>query len=419
MEYGLIGKTLKHSFSKEVHEELAEYSYQLCPLPTKQDFDEFFQKRDFAGINVTIPYKEDVIPLCHQIDQHAKEIGAVNTIVNQDGLLYGYNTDYKGFLHLAEISGISFENKHVMILGTGGTCKTVTCAAKNNGAKSVTIVGRTAKNDAIDYKTAATKTETQILVNTTPVGMFPDNNKFPIDIDIFPKLEGVLDVVYNPLETLLIQKAREKGLLHGSGLPMLVAQAKFAVEIFIGDTLQEQAIAKVAAKMYKRQCNVVLVGMPSCGKSTLGRQVAKQLGRSFIDLDKAIEAHAKKSIPDIFAQHGEAYFRDLETEVCKTYAKEHGLVLSTGGGIVKRSENMEALRQNGIVCFIERDIQKLHTGGNRPLSSDISAVKNLLHERLPLYRKYSDYSISNNQLHSKAVKDILEGLHEIISNKWT
>lgn len=418
MEYGVIGKVLAHSFSKPVHESLADYTYNICELPDKAAFDAFFEERSFKAINVTIPYKADVIPLCAYVDPKAAAIGAVNTIVNRDGELYGYNTDYMGFLYLTDLAGVDFAGKKVMVLGTGGTCKTVCTAALDRGAVSAQVVGRKAAGEVIDYAAAATKTDTQIIINTTPVGMYPNNDACPIDIDFyveaFPKLEAVIDVVYNPLESVLVQKAKAKGLIAMGGLPMLVAQAKFAVEIFLDKELLDSESLRVLSEVKRKLTNVVLVGMPSCGKSRKGEGLAERLGRKFVDLDAEIVAFAGKSIPEIFAEDGEEKFREIESLVCKNVAKENGLVIATGGGIVKNPANVLWLKQNAVVAYVKRDLDKLKIGGNRPLSTDMAALEQLFVERNPLYEASADFCVTADEIDT-AVDELEAKFNEVFS----
>lgn len=425
MGYGLIGKTLGHSFSKVVHEALTDYSYSLYPLPTEEDFHAFMKKQDFPGINVTIPYKQDVIPYCHSLDHKAKAIGAINTIVNRDGKLYGYNTDYDGFLYLAEETGISFQDKTVLILGTGGTFKTVSAVLEDQNAKKIYVATRRPNEKAshpyetLSYDDAKTKTDVEIILNTSPVGMYPHTHSTPLLLDGLPNLIGVLDVVYNPLETRLVQEAKAKNIKASSGLPMLVAQAKFAAEHFTGKPIEKSAMDNVVSQIAQRQSNLILIGMPGCGKSTLGSEVAKLMDRTFIDLDAEIEKEIGTSIQIFFETQGEDAFRQLETEVCKKFAKEHSLVISTGGGIVTREENIPALQQNGVLLYLKRPLNTLAFGEGRPLSKDPDRVAKLFQERTPLYEKACHKSLENNKSISEIAIEIQEVYHEIFNPQRT
>lgn len=391
MEYGLIGEKLPHSFSKEIHEKLAGYDYQLKEL-TPAQVPEFLKKREFKGINVTIPYKQTVIPYLDEIDDKAKAIGAVNTIVNRDGKLYGYNTDYDGMVALIRHAGLSLEGKTVLILGTGGTSKTAMAVAKDLGAASVQRVSRTGKEDAITYEEAQ-RLPVQILINTTPSGMYPNPDGQPIDLSRFGWLEGVLDAVYNPLRTRLVLQARDNRARAQSGLYMLVAQAAVACEHFLGEKLPEGALDTVYRQIHGQKQNIVLTGMPGSGKSTVGKILARQMGREFVDTDTEIIRTAKKPIADIFAQKGEAYFRDLESQVIAQLSQRTGLVIATGGGAILREENVRRLRQNGRLYFLDRPVEAICPTDDRPLSRDREALERRYEERYTRYNVTADTRI--------------------------
>ena len=311
--YGLIGGKLGHSYSKIIHEKIADYTYELLPLPTEAEARTFMEKRAFAAINVTIPYKQFVIPYCDVVDPKAQAIGAVNTIVNRDGKLYGYNTDYAGFAYLAGAHGVDFAGKTVLILGTGGTHSTVTAVCRDGGAKEILTASRTGKGDALLYSEAMHRPDVQIIVNTTPCGMFPNVGQCLIDPKAFPALEAVLDVVYNPFRTELLLRAEDCGGTAAGGVEMLVAQAVFATEHFTGRQLDTAAIIPAVSRELRHQlANVSIIGMPGCGKSTLGAALAKRLDKKFVDLDAEIERRTGHNIPDIFAQEGEDAFRRYE-----------------------------------------------------------------------------------------------------------
>ena len=391
MEYGLIGEKLPHSFSKEIHEKLAGYDYQLKELTAAQ-LPAFLEKRDFKGINVTIPYKQAVIPYLDRLDDKARAIGAVNTIVNRDGRLYGYNTDYDGMVALIRHAGLSLEGKTVLILGTGGTSKTAMAVAADLGAASVQRVSRTGKEGAISYEEAQ-RLPVQILINTTPSGMYPHPDGQPMDLSRFGWLEGVLDAVYNPLRTRLVLQARDNGARAQSGLYMLVAQAAAACEHFLGEKLPEGTLRKVYRTVHGEKQNIVLTGMPGSGKSTVGRILAREMGREFVDTDTEVIRLAKKPIPDIFAQRGEAYFRDLESQVIAELSQRTGLVMATGGGAILRAENVRRLRQNGRIYFLDRPVEDIMPSDDRPLSRDREALEKRYAERYPRYVTAADTRI--------------------------
>ena len=391
MEYGLIGEKLPHSFSKEIHEKLAGYDYQLKEL-TPAQLPAFLEKRDFKGINVTIPYKQAVIPYLDELDPKAAAIGAVNTIVNRDGKLYGYNTDYDGMVALIRHAGLSLEGKTVLILGTGGTSKTAMAVAKDLGAASVQRVSRTGREGAISYEEAQ-RLPVQILINTTPSGMYPNPDGQPMDLSRFGWLEGVLDAVYNPLRTRLVLQARDNGARAQSGLYMLVAQAAAASELFLGESLPQGTLGRVYRTIHGEKQNIVLTGMPGSGKSTVGRILAREMGREFVDTDTEVIRLAKKPIADIFAQRGESGFRELESQVIEQLSQRTGLVIATGGGAILRAENVRRLRQNGRIYFLDRPLEDIKPSDDRPLSRDREALEKRYAERYPRYVAAADTGI--------------------------
>ena len=416
--YGLIGGKLGHSYSKIIHEKIADYTYELLPLPTETEARTFMEKRAFAAINVTIPYKQFVIPYCDVVDPKAQAIGAVNTIVNRDGKLYGYNTDYAGFAYLAGAHGVDFAGKTVLILGTGGTHSTVTAVCRDGGAKEILTASRTGKGDALLYSEAMHRPDVQIIVNTTPCGMFPNVGQCLIDPKAFPALEAVLDVVYNPFRTELLLRAEDCGVTAAGGFEMLVAQAVYAAEYFLSRKFDDAAgeIGRITAALRRDMLNVALIGMPSSGKSTVGRALAERLGKKFIDLDEEIVKADGRSIPDIFAAEGEDGFRAKESAQTARFAKEGRQLLSCGGGIIKRGENLRALHQNGVVLFLDRPLDALTVGGGRPLSSSTEALKKMEAERRPLYLAAADAVIPNSGTVEDAVTAAMEALDEIFSH---
>ena len=382
MGYGLIGENLSYSFSKLIHEKLGDYPYELFGFNSDQ-FAAYMAGGHFDGLNITVPYKKAVMPFCDEISEIAKEIGAVNTVYQKDGKRFGTNTDYDGFVYMAQRCGISFKGKKVLILGAGGTSLTVQKCVRDGGAREISVAYRNHNFEA-DH-------DAEIIVNTTPVGTFPNNGEKIIDLAQFPTCEGVLDVVYNPLRTDLLLRAKEKNIPHSDGLPMLVAQATAAATLFTGKDYghrNEEIIEWLLSSIQ----NIVLIGMPGSGKSTVGKYLAEKLGKTFVDLDEAIVQAASLSIPDIFSKYGEPVFRDMETAAAKEYGKQKGLVIATGGGVVLKKENMDALMQNGVLFFLNREISKLATDG-RPLSTGIEALQKMDQERRPLYETYGDYVI--------------------------
>lgn len=414
MDYGLIGQTLKHSFSKTVHQALADYDYNLHPLPDQTMFQDFMERKNFKGINVTIPYKKAVIPYCHQVEERATEIGAVNTIVQREGKLYGYNTDYHGFSYMIQQLGLEFQGKIVLILGTGGTHQTVRTVARDQGAKEILVASRKARPEEqiLDYDQAQKRSDVQILINTTPVGMSPDNQSSPIPLDPFPQLEGVVDAVYNPLRSTLVQKATAQGIPACGGLSMLVAQAKYAAEIFSQQEIPDALLAEVTANILAQRSNLVMIGMPSSGKSTVGWRCAQELGRSFVDIDHEITREIGMTISEFFQKRGEQAFRDIESRLCRQYAKQTGLVISTGGGLILNPENVAALKQNGVLVHIRRPLEALTTGGHRPLLPDQKAVETLYAQRSPLYQAAQDFAVDNVEPPEIIAEKIKEGFYE-------
>lgn len=405
MTYGLIGEKLGHSYSQQIHESLGKYTYQLLSL-SKAEFETFVRERNFNGLNITIPYKKAVIPFCDQISDLAREIGAVNTLYFRDGKLCGTNTDYQGFLYAAEAAGISFENKTILILGNGGTSLMARKAAKDKGARRILITTRRGEAGCISYEALSSHKEIDLIINTTPVGTYPQNGESLIDLRDFPACTGVLDVIYNPFSTALLQQAEELGIPCTNGLPMLVAQATAAAEYFLGETGFQQYNQRILQQLRQQIENIVLIGMPGCGKTTLGKLLAEKLDKKFVDMDLVIEEAAGKTIPEIFAESGEAYFRKLETEAARRLGKEKAQVIATGGGVVLRPENMKALSQNGRIVFIRRPLDELAMEG-RPLSKDRPALIQMYETRLPLYEAYSQLSFQSVPGEEKSAAELL------------
>ncbi len=401
--FGLIGRTLKHSYSQKIHNLLRDYSYNLFELE-KDQLQEFLDKKEVKGFNVTIPYKEQIIPYLYEVEGVAKDIGAVNTVVFRDDKLFGYNTDFLGMTYMLKKADISLKDKTVMLLGSGGTSKTATAVANHLGAKEIIKVSRSGE---INYQNCYDFDNTQIIINTTPVGMFPNNYDTPIDLEKFPLLEGVVDVIYNPSKTMLSFKAKELGLKHTNALYMLVGQAKYASEIFTDVKIDDSEIDRITKVLEKENQNVVLIGMPSSGKSTVGKILAKKLGKEFIDTDSEIEKREKEDIPTIFSKKGEEYFREVEREVLKEVGKLTGKVIATGGGVVKDLRNKYPLSANGVIVYLERDLDKLLTEG-RPLSKSREDIERLYNERKDKYRAFAEFSVDNNGNIQDTVKGVME-----------
>ena len=423
-KYGLIGKTLVHSYSKEIHEALGRYQYQLFSL-AEDEMPDFINARDFCGLNVTIPYKKDVIPLCDEVTDLARGIGAVNTlfwknasgtgssesISQEDKILVGHNTDYEGFLYAASRAGIDFEGKGVLILGTGGTSLMARRAAADQNAAKIYIASRHPEKDppsgseiqdavilsTVSYDQLPEIADSiDVIVNTTPVGTFPNNMQQVIRLKDFPGCQAVIDVIYNPFKTALLLEAEKLGLKYTNGLPMLVAQATAAAGYFLGTPgAFQKENQRIIKSMKQRMGNIVLIGMPGTGKSLIGKFLAELTGKTLQDTDAKIEEEAKMTIPEIFEKEGEAGFRDRESAICKKLGKERNLIIATGGGAILRPENVDALRQNGTLVHITRSIDKLPTRG-RPLSKNIETLKKMEAQRMPLYKAAADITFRNN-----------------------
>ena len=385
MVYGLLGRTLRHSYSPQIHALLGDYEYRLFEVEP-QDLEAFLKKREFGGINVTIPYKKDVLPYLSGISDNAKRIGAVNTIiVKEDGGLYGDNTDYDGFLCLVQKSGFQVKGKKALVLGTGGASLPISAVLSDLGAREIVFISRSGENN---YQNLSRHADADLIVNTTPVGMYPNNLKAPLSLSEFPNLSGVLDIVYNPQKTKLILDAERLGIPAYSGLLMLVAQGKRAAELFLGHDIPDSETDRIFKKLSTEMQNIVLVGMPGCGKTTVGKALAEQLNRPFFDADEEILKRTGKSAEAWIEACGEAVFRQKETEVLESLCKQSGTVIATGGGAVTVPENADILRQNSIVFFINRDVSALPVEG-RPLSK-ATALSEMYEVRLPMYRGVCD-----------------------------
>ena len=403
MKCGLLGRKLGHSYSPQIHSMLGSYTYALFEKEP-EEIEEFVRHGDFTGINVTIPYKKDVIPFLDTLSPAAVKMGSVNTVVRKpDGSLFGHNTDYFGFTSMVHRSGIDVSGKKVLVLGSGGTSNTAVKALQDLGAE-VIIISRSGENN---YDNLHLHGDAAVIVNTTPVGMYPKTGVSPIDLNRFPKLEGVLDVIYNPARTkLLLDAGKLENVVTANGLLMLVAQAKEAAEWFAGTTISDAVIEPILRRLEADMLNIILIGMPGCGKSTIGRLIAEKTGRKFVDADEWIVKLAGKTIPEIFAQDGEEVFRDWETKALAELGKQSGLVIATGGGCVTKERNYDLLHQNGRVFWIRRDISSLPKEG-RPLSM-ANKLEEMYRVREPMYRRFMDQPIDNTGTPEDAANRILE-----------
>ena len=390
MQCGLLGRKLGHSYSPQIHGQLASYDYSLFEKEP-EELEGFLKNGNFVGLNVTIPYKKDVIPFLDQLSPVARRLGAVNTIVRRgDGSLVGHNTDYFGFRYLVQQSGLDVRGKKVLVLGSGGASNTAVAALQELGAR-VVIISRSGENN---YGNLHLHADASVIVNTTPVGMYPNTGVSPIDLGCFPQLEGVLDVVYNPARTQILLDAENRGLVAMNGLWMLVAQAKESAEWFSGDTIPDSRIVQIHAALRAQMENIILVGMPGCGKTTIGRLLARETGKQFVDADEALEARVGRKITDIIPTDGEAAFRCLETETLAELGKQSGFVIATGGGCVTQERNYPLLHQNGTILWLTRALDKLPIEG-RPLSQT-GKLQQMLATRQPMYRRFADAVIEND-----------------------
>ena len=417
MQYGLIGEHLPHSFSKEIHGKCADYDYELHEL-TPDQVGQFMTEAPFRAINVTIPYKQTVIPYLHFVNDHAKRIGAVNTVVNRDGKLYGYNTDFYGMVSLIRRIGIDLKGKKVLILGTGGTSHTAQAVAAASEAGIVLTVGRGQDSPNVTYEEAyASHTDAQVIINTTPCGMYPyadgsaERAGTPIDLSRFPHLCGVVDAVYNPIRTNLVYDAQQRGIPAEGGLFMLVSQAVMASRIFLDQPTDEVEMDSVCRRVYGEilasKENIVLTGMPACGKSTVGKALAEGLNRRLIDTDAEIVARAGKTIPEIFAEDGEDAFRALEAQVIRDVANETtGAIIATGGGAILREENIRRLKRTGRIYFLNRPLEYLLPTPDRPTASTAQAIRQRYEERFDRYCATCDVRIDTDEVVDHTVQSI-------------
>ena len=405
MQFGLLGKKLGHSYSPQIHSHLGDYPYDLFEK-SPEELDDFLKNGDFDGLNVTIPYKKTVIPYCASLSPIAMRLGAINTLIRRnDGQLVGHNTDYFGFKTMLRKSGVPVKDRLVVVLGAGGASNTVVAVLEEMGA----IIHVIAHKDN-NPETLSRYSDAIMLVNATPVGMYPNNGETPVDLSYFPKLEGVLDLIYNPARTQLMLDAEARGIITVNGLEMLVAQAKESAEWFIHRAIPSGEIDRIFVEMRNQMENIILIGMPGSGKSTIGTMLAEATGRQFVDADAYLVEKAGRPIADIFANDGEAAFRQLETEVLQELGKRSGLVIATGGGCVTRPENYPLLHQNGTIFRLCRDLDKLPTDG-RPLMKTTAKI-DMFRVRDPLYKQFADHEIDNNSTPEATVARILHILEE-------
>lgn len=403
----LIAKKTGHSFSPLIHKEFGRYDYGTKELE-ESALREFFEKREFLGLNVTVPYKTTVMQYLDEISDEAKQIGAVNTIVNRGGRLFGYNTDKAGFEYTLSSSGVVIEGKDVLVIGSGGASKAIVAALGRFSPRSIRVL-RHADNVP---ERIGEYLDAQIIVNTTPVGMFPNAYVSPIELSQFKKVDAVFEVIFNPLKTQLLLDAHHEGIPYFNGLSMLVAQAKAGCEYFSGMPVDDGEIERIQDIIQKKVTNVTLIGMPGCGKSSVGRYIAERLGKKFIDTDDEIRSLGRTPA-EIITSDGEDAFRSIESEVVRRCGMMSGHVIATGGGVVTRLENYDPLFQNGIIIFIDRSIELLATKG-RPLSSGgLDALKKLHKTRLPLYERFAHFTVDGNGSISEVGDRILALLKEL------
>lgn len=409
-KFGLLGRKLSHSFSPEIHRQLGQYSepYQYGLFEVEpEDLEEFVRHGDWAGLNVTIPYKQDVMAFCDEISPEAVRIGAVNTLVRREGRILGYNTDYAGFRMTVEASGAPVSGAKCIVLGSGGASKAVICVLEDMGASEVVVVSRDGRTGCDYQQMKMLHQDAVIMVNTTPVGMYPNTGVSAAYPGAFWKLEYVFDVVYNPLRTNFLCQARKSGMEGFNGLKMLVGQAKASAEYFLGCKISDEAVDAIERRLACEKENIVLIGMPGCGKSTIGRMLAEAMGRRFVDIDELIVQREGRSIPSIFEEGGEELFRQIEIEVTASLNHETGMVIACGGGVVTREENYYSLAENGRLIFVNRAIDVLPTDG-RPLSQS-TPLSRLYAQRLPLYRSWCDMEVENN---GKPLEEVVEEIME-------
>lgn len=405
--YKLLGKNVSHSYSQEVHNSLG-YDYKILDL-SLSEFREIMEERSFVGVNITMPYKQEALKYLDYIDPAAKKLNVVNTVVHKENKLYGYNTDYFGLKYLIKFNEIEIKDRNVVILGSGATSKTVKALCQDLGAKNITKVSQSNSNH-LTYDDLSSVLNYQVLINTTPKEMYPNTEEKIIDLKQFNKLEAVVDVIYNPLKTNLILQAKDLNIKAVGGLEMLVGQAVESSSLFFNKKYPKDTINKVYKKLLLEKSNIVLVGMPTSGKSTIGKALAKSLNKKFIDVDKEIVKKAGNSIKEIFKEKGEAYFRTVESQVIESLSRESNLVIATGGGSVLDQKNVKRLKRNGYLIFIDRPLNLLIAADDRPLSANRINLKNLYQERYNIYKAVSDVTVINDKDLDFVLKKVLEAI---------
>ena len=412
MKFGLIGKDVRNSFSKSIHEQLG-YEYELISLK-ENELDEFFKNKDFKGINVTIPYKQSVLKYLDYVSPSVEKMGVCNCIVNEDGVLKGYNTDYDGVMYLIKKNDFDFKNKNVLILGSGGTCKTVSCVLKDLSVKNIFVASRNPKDNQYSYKDIY-DLDIDFVINTTPNGMIGYSDDLLVDLSEFKHLEGVIDVIYNPLRTTLLNEASKLDIQNTNGLDMLIYQAIRASELFTNSKVSDDVVLKIKSKVLLDKLNIVLIGLPGVGKTTLGKLVAEQFNKEFVDMDSLIVNKENMSINEIFERHDEAYFRNLESNLCKELESKNNLVISTGGGVILNKENVKSLAKNGLIIFLDKDLDLFTISNERPLTKNKEELKKIRDLRYNLYLSSCDVLVNINENLEKNIERIKEVVYEIIN----
>ncbi len=406
MRFGLLGRKLGHSYSPQIHSLLGDYEYPLYEKEP-EEIESFMGSNEFDGMNVTIPYKETVISYMSQLSETAQKIGSVNTVKRlPDGTLYGDNTDYYGFSYMLESAGFDVKDKKVIVLGNGGASKTAVCVCRDKGAKEVIVISRRSETD--NYANISKHSDADYIINTTPVGMYPNNGESPVDLTVFTKCLGVADLIYNPSKTQLLLDAEKLSIPCINGLTMLCAQGVKAAEIFTNQSFDSSKATEIAKKLEQQMLNIALVGMPGCGKSTAAKTLSQMLSREVIDTDDLIRINEGKEIPEIFSTEGEEYFRNAETIAVKQAGKQSGKIIATGGGAILRDESKAALRQNSVVVFLKRDLSQLDTDG-RPLSQS-NPLEEMYKKRLPHYEAVCDITVEVAADKNETATRIMKGL---------
>ena len=414
-KFGLLGKSLKHSFSKIIHEDISNIKYDLINLD-ETELEKFLKNKDFIGVNVTIPYKEKVIPFLDECDKICQETQVCNTIVNKNNKLFGYNTDYVGLCYLFDVNNVFVENKKVLILGNGATAKTTAYFLVNSKAKQVTLLARNNKNNADLLENYQKYLDYEIIINATPVGMYPNVENSLLKLNEFQHLEAVFDVIYNPLKSKLLLEAEKYQIKNFNGLAMLVCQAVFANHYFTEQNYALEIISLEIKRLTYLLTNIVFIGMPGVGKSTIGKQLAKRLKRKYVDIDEIIVLQEQKSINEIFNDFGEKYFREKEQEIIKQYSLQQGLIICCGGGVVLQEQNIENLKRNGKIILLNRDLDKIIIDNQRPLLKNKNDLKLLFEKRWDLYKKSCNIIVDNNASIEEAVNLVEEKFYESINS---